>query len=88
MKQRLIMAFYKFINFLGLEIVDGVITSYDKGIFHRRVIMRNHNQQRITRVLKSMILLGQPCLAQTLYDFLSNYEVNPITREYWDEAMR
>ena len=49
----------------------------------------NHNLLRLTRMIRSLALLGQPDLARALYDALrreSEGHVSAVTLEYWKEA--
>ena len=49
----------------------------------------NHNLLRLTRMIRSLALLGQPELARALYDALRREcegHVSAVTLEYWKEA--
>ena len=49
----------------------------------------NHNLLRLTRIIRSLTLLGQPELARAIYDRLKNEckgRVTAVTLEYWKEA--
>lgn len=49
----------------------------------------NHNLLRLTRIIRSLTLLGQPELARALYDGLQKEcagRVSAVTLEYWKEA--
>lgn len=49
----------------------------------------NHNLLRLTRLIRSLALLGQPELARALYDALRREcegQVSAVTLEYWKEA--
>ena len=49
----------------------------------------NHNLLRLTRIIRSLALLGQPELARALYDRLKKEcegRVTAVTLEYWKEA--
>lgn len=55
----------------------------------------NHNHLRLTRVMKSLILLGQPHLARALYKRLRAEaesagpgRISAVTLTYWEEAVR
>jgi hypothetical protein len=54
---------------------------------------KNHNFLRLTRIMKSLMLLGYTDCAKALYNCLCEiYEENkeiigPITKQYWDEAV-
>jgi hypothetical protein len=49
----------------------------------------NHNLLRLTRMIRSLALLGQPDLSRALYDGLKKEcdgRVSAVTLEYWKEA--
>ena len=49
----------------------------------------NHNLLRLTRIIRSLALLGQPDLARALYEALRKEgegRVTAVTLEYWKEA--
>jgi hypothetical protein len=54
----------------------------------------NHNHLRLTRILKSLTILGQPALARALYDRLweeanrAPDRITPVTLRYWTSASR
>ena len=55
----------------------------------------NHNHLRLTRILKSLVLLGQPALARALLERLQEEAktagpgcISPTTLRYWSEAVR
>ena len=54
---------------------------------------RNHNYLRLTRMIKSLKLLGLQEHANSLYEKLceeyegNRYKIGEITKEYWDEAI-
>lgn len=87
-------AFYRFLEHIGLcfDNLHGTITVVNKGLVLKRIVWRDHNQWRITRVLRSMRLLGQPQLSNELYKVLLNINENygsisTITLDYWHKAM-
>lgn len=47
----------------------------------------NHNHLRITRMLKSMMLLGFNDYAVALYDAMSTYDIPLSARQHWVEAV-
>lgn len=47
----------------------------------------NHNHLRITRMLKSMVLLGFSDYAVALYDVMSPHDVPLSARQHWVEAV-
>ena len=66
----------------------------DKEKMKRWITPRNHNFLRITRILRSMCLLGNSKLAKELHQYLCDevYKENeaiigPVTKQYWDEAI-
>ncbi len=88
-------SFERIIAFLGLAEVDGKI---DEGPdFARRASFiwaaPNHNWLRITRILRSLHLLGRPTEAAALYDRLATFHRDrrfPISAEtfrYWTNAI-
>jgi len=86
--------FYRFLKHIGLhfDLLHGTITVANKGLVLRRIVWRDHNQWRITRVLRSMRLLGQPQLSNELYKVLLNINeeyggINSVTLDYWHKAM-
>jgi opioid growth factor receptor-like protein len=55
----------------------------------------NHNHLRLTRILKSLMLLGQPRLARALYERLGEEaeragsgRISAATLRYWQDAVR
>lgn len=83
-------SFRQFLRFIGVEIdVKGDYKIIDAGRFYLRVQRRNHNLQRITRVLRCLHLLGGPSDAQHFYRFLLHYKdsVNSCTLDYWKRAL-
>lgn len=89
LKLRLKRSYEQFLNFMGL-IIDpqGDLSIHDRGVFYLRVQRPNHNLQRITRVLRSLNLLGLRSYALKLYNFLMQHsaDINDITLQYWHKA--
>ncbi|MDG6449443.1 opioid growth factor receptor-related protein [Glaesserella parasuis] len=60
-------------------------------INHFWIRSKNHNQLRITRVIKSLAILGQLELArqlqQGILEIAKNYAINPETIEFWRSAL-
>jgi hypothetical protein len=85
------IAFMRFLEHIGLRFYNGEIHVFNPGLVHMRIIRPNHNQLRITRVLRSMRLLGQPALSDMLYvkllEIVGNVPFSPITMNYWNDAM-
>jgi len=48
----------------------------------------NHNHLRMTRMLKSMMLLGFEDYAHAVYNFISDFPVNENSKQYWTEALQ
>lgn len=55
----------------------------------------NHNHLRLTRIMKSLMLLGQPELAQALYERLRDEAaragsglISQVTLRYWKDAVQ
>lgn len=85
---RLITAYERFLKHIGMAYKNGKVIVVDQGRVYKRVISRDHNQLRITRVLRSVRLLGQSQLADALYKTLLTFDgINEITLEYWKDAM-
>ena len=86
-------SFMIFMIFLGLEYnpTSGLLNIINKGKLYRKVMTRNHNWQRITRVLRCLNYLGLKKEAQALFNFLSDINnitpFNPITFDFWQKAM-
>jgi len=88
--------FYIMLDFYGLNVFDNKVrTSFEN--WHHKYPMwltsRNHNFLRLSRMIRSMKLLGLKNDAQMLYDFLcilyENNEniIGPVTKQFWDEAI-
>lgn len=83
-------AFIRFLEHVGLRFdpQHGTIKVVNSGLVLMRLVQRNHNQWRITRVLRSMRLLGQQQLSNELYKVLLEISdsyggVNTTTLDYW-----
>ena len=97
LQANLLKSFDRIMGFLGFA-----MTNDDKVIegdnFSNRIpdvwAMPNHNWLRISRILRSMVLLGMERQAQALYERLSAYFTSrkfPIpanTFRYWTEAVK
>ena len=88
--------FYIMLDFYGLNIYDNKVTISFENWHHKYpmwLIPRNHNFLRLSRIIRSMKLLGLKNDAQMLYDFLcilyENNEniIGPVTKQFWDEAI-
>jgi Opioid growth factor receptor (OGFr) conserved region len=93
----LMKSFERILAFLGLSwTADGKVAEGDN--FTARITlvwaMPNHNWLRITRILRSLTLLGMEVQAQALYDRLGAYYRSrrfPIpadTFQYWTDAVK
>ena len=93
LRVRLKHSYALFLAFLGLveNKPNGAIHVFDHGKYYLRVLRPNHNLQRITRVIRCLNLLGLHSKALPFYEFLMNTDkehgINPITVDYWHDAM-
>jgi hypothetical protein len=93
-------AFERMLAFYGLELDETEAApavrraaSWDErsAVWLRR---GNHNHLRLTRILKSLMILGQPALAGALYNRLREEanrtpdRISAVTLEYWTDAIR
>jgi len=84
------------LNFYGLNICENKVKTA-RGEWHLRypvwLTTNNHNFLRISRMLKSMKLLGLKHESQMFYDFLcvlygyNKNTIGPVTKEFWDQAI-
>jgi hypothetical protein len=89
-------SFERILTFLGLTTADGRVVEGPN--FAARVpdvwSSPNHNWLRITRILRSLRLLGLATEAEALYDRLSGFyrgrkfPIPADTFQYWTEAVR
>jgi hypothetical protein len=101
MKYRLLKAFHRFLNFLGLEYHED---EFGKGLWRVKKADNfaarrpevwnrpNHNWLRITRCLTSLRLLGMRDECAAFFDFLKNLHdrealVTDDTFRYWQSAV-
>lgn len=93
LRQKQRIAFYRFLEHIGLEYIqlNGTIVIQNSGLVHLRIERPNHNRLRITRVLRSMILLGQSHLSNELYkvllDIHNRVHIDQTTMKYWTSAI-
>ena len=88
-------SFDRMLAFYGLELVDEQVRRGTNWTERSEVWLHphNHNYLRLTRILKSLKLLGQPDLAQALGEaLLSEYRRSPdrvgaTTADYWKAAV-
>jgi hypothetical protein len=96
LRANLSKSFDRILGFLGFALAgDGKVVEGDN--FSARIpdvwAMSNHNWLRISRILRSLTLLGMESQAQALYERLSAYFVSrkfPIpanTFRYWTDAV-
>jgi hypothetical protein len=95
LQANLLKSFDRILGFLGFALEDGNVVEGEN--FSDRIpdvwAIPNHNWLRITRVLRSMTLLGLERQAKALYERLSFYYTRrrfPIpesTFQYWTEAL-
>ncbi len=90
-------SFERILPFLGLtETTDGEVVEGPNFAKRERLIWAysNHNWLRITRILRSMRLLGLDAEAQALYERLASFHsrrrfpIGDETFRYWTEAVR
>lgn len=86
-------SYRQFLRFLGICLdLQGNPYVADEKKFHQRVCRQNHNLQRITRVLRSLMILGMPNHARKFESFLVDanhrYGLNPISMQYWSDAVK
>lgn len=90
LRLRLKRSYIQFLHFIGIDITsNGALSISDKGRFYFRVQRRNHNLQRITRVIRSLYLLGLQDYALDLHAFLMQFkdQINQVTLDYWNMAI-
>jgi len=88
LQSKLKKAFKRFLNHVGLTYSKGSVTISDPGLVFLRIQRRDHNRLRLTRVLRSMRLLGLPKLAIELYRFLLTLDgIDQITLDFWEDAV-
>jgi hypothetical protein len=95
LQANLMKSFERILAFLGLVLADGKIV--DGPRFTARVAdvwaSPNHNWLRITRILRSLTLLGMTAQAQALYERLDamyssrRFPIWAETFRYWTEAV-
>lgn len=98
--QRLEVSFIKFCDFLGLELTlntrpEGAKLSLTENPYYYHVHKQylwnefNHNWLRITRVLNCLETLGCHNLAQALFQYLKDSDIDfGQSMEYWKNAMQ
>lgn len=90
LRERLLKSYQQFLDFIGLGLtLSGSIKVVSESRFTSRITRHNHNLLRITRVLRSLTVLGLHSYALTLYEFLLIYKkyVNTTTLDYWEKAI-
>lgn len=84
-------SFSRFLAFLGLQYEEGEVVMLLGARKNRMALMRfNHNFLRITRVLKSLTLLGFINEANAFYDFLwflKNTQISENSFAYWEKSI-
>lgn len=88
----LVSSFFRFLKFLGLEYKNDKVIKAEN---YRDVmfVYPNHNWFRISRVLKSLKILGQHKYALTFFEFLETMHimeqnVTENTFQHWKEAVQ
>lgn len=88
LRHRLRRAFDRWLAFCGIIRTDDclVFDNPNPRVWGRQ----NHNWLRITRVLRSLNLLGLPDEAQAFFALLTTIwaKIDPTTWRYWDQAAR
>lgn len=88
LRHRLRRAFDRWLSFCGVVRSDDGLAfdNPDPAVWSRP----NHNWLRITRVLRSLNLLGLPDDAQAFFTLLTSIRsrIDPTTWGYWDRAAR
>ena len=91
LKLNLLKSLKQFLDFLGLRMDNRDVRVITPGKFYMRVQQRNHNWARITRVLRSLCLLGLQRKAVILFKFLdeqhSNGSINHVPYVHWKDAL-
>jgi Opioid growth factor receptor (OGFr) conserved region len=92
----LMRSFERILAFLGLALSDGKVNASRN--FTARIAdvwaIPNHNWLRISRILRSLTLLGMEDQAQALYEWLDatytsrKFPISADTFRYWTEAVR
>lgn len=88
LRHRLRRAFDRWLSFCGIIRTDDGL-AFDNP-YPRVWGRQNHNWLRVTRVLRSLNLLGLPDEAQTFFGLLTTIraEIDPTTWRYWERAAR
>ena len=88
MRQRLRRGFDRWLSFCGVaRTADGLaFDNPNPGVWGRA----NHNWLRITRILRSLNLLGLPDEARAFFALLATVrqQIDPTTWRYWEAAAR
>ena len=87
LQHRLIMSYVQFLDFIGVSIINDSLSICDEPRFYDCVRRKNHNLMRITRVLRSLTILGLYTTALTLFKFLRQYQHDIVTLNYWKIAL-
>lgn len=93
LQKKAIRAFEKMLGFLGLSLVDGVVDylapTPERPSPQHVLSFFNHNMLRITRVLKSMRMMGLPGHSNALYQVLMERkdQFSQNTLSYWEGAV-
>jgi hypothetical protein len=96
LQANLIKSFERILAFLGLALSEGEVVKGPN--FMARVAdvwaSPNHNWLRISRILRSLTLLGMAAQAQALYEWLEatytsrKFPISAETFRYWTEAAK
>jgi hypothetical protein len=89
MRANLHRSFTRIVSFLGLEVTEGGAVVEESAWALREP---NHNWLRITRIIRSSLLLGLEAEARALYERLAamyrsgRYPIDAETMQYWTDA--
>lgn len=96
LRDNLRKSFQRILSFLGLTLADGKVVAGPN--FSTRLpevwATPNHNWLRITRILRSLTLLGLRSEAMALFEFLDTayssrrFPITAETFDYWEKAVR
>jgi hypothetical protein len=95
-RANLMRSFERILVFLGLALSEGIVINGPN--FTARVAdvwtSPNHNWLRISRILRSLTLLGMAAQAQALYDWLNaiytsrKFPISAETFRFWTQAVK
>lgn len=94
-KAGILRAYVRYLQFLGLKETNGAVESIPenkKTVAQKRWLIReDHNDLRITRVLKCLMLIGAENEAKAFYSYLETtfkpVECKEESLQYWQDAL-